>query len=264
MNLSFNYLYPSKDELIKIRKQIYHSEGSGFYIFKNFLPKNYVKHINKFWFDEAINDINIKKFKTKKEIFFGCPNYIYSSNTSNPNKNTIFYNFLWNNPSDQLTHDLSIQILILRNIIMSKSISNNFFEKSSQFQSTYRIVRTLNSENIVPFHKDWNSHPYIDPSALQATLFLSKNGKDYKGKGFSIENNKGKMQFFDTDLRNSIEEGDLMFWKYNNLHGISDKITSINSVGFTRMIFPVEILSKRGFIENIKKPLKLLYKKIIN
>lgn len=255
MNYKFNYLFPNYSDLIKIRKEIYHSDGKGYYLFKNFLPKDYVTHIKTFWFNEAINDQNIKKFKSKSDIFFGCPNYRYASNKENLN-NIIFYNFLWNTPSDQLTFDLSIQILMLRNIIMSKSISNNLFHKNSIHYNTFRVVKTLESNNIVPYHKDWITEPYFDPSALQATLFLSQNGKDYSGKGFSIENNDGQMQFFDTASNNVIKEGDLMFWRYNNLHGISDKIKPLNDSGFTRMIFPVENILKNGFLNSIKKPVK--------
>ena len=53
----------------------------------------------------------------------------------------------------------------------------------------YRVVQTRNQDISNPWHSDWNKPPEIDLSRVQAVLFLSEEGKDYSGSGFTFVTN---------------------------------------------------------------------------
>ena len=50
-------------------------------------------------------------------------------------------------------------------------------------------MQTRNQDISNPWHSDWNKPPEIDLSRVQAVLFLSEEGKDYSGSGFTFVTN---------------------------------------------------------------------------
>jgi hypothetical protein len=77
-----------------------------------------------------------------------------------------------------------------------------------------------------------------DPSRLQATLFLSEKGRDYASGGFRFETNQGKTIGFGDEI--AVAPGDLVIWRYNNLHSVENVASASGQFGFMRIIYPPE------------------------
>ena len=238
-NLKMQYLdlFPSQDFLNKIRKELYHSEKPGYYVVKGFLNETFVNHIKHFWCVELIPERThtmIDQLDKPNLFFKGCDNYYYP----NPYGKTYF-NYFWNAPFDEVTYAVAWKIVEFRNLVQSK----NFFKFMFPYEGRsvgFRVVQTMGGETIVPYHRDWLERNF-DPSMLQATLILSEEGKDYKGKGMVMKDNQGKEEIsFCQDL--GLEAGDLVLWRYNNEHAVIDVSSNSDQIGFLRMIFPPEKL----------------------
>ena len=72
---------------------------------------------------------------------------------------------------------------------------------------------------------------------LQATLLLSDKGRDYHGTGFHMTTNRGDWVTFGDDV--PATAGDLVIWRYANLHEVADITTEPGQFGFMRIIYPV-------------------------
>ena len=106
----------------------------------------------------------------------------------------------------------------------------------------FRVVLTRNGRDIVRPHQDWVGKNF-DPRRLQASLFLSEKGPDYRGRGFVFQSNQGQDVSFGTDVE--IQRGDLAFWRYNNVHRVDDVETDPGQLGMLRLIFPPEAIQPR-------------------
>jgi len=231
-----NYLdlFPSQDYLNEIRKDLYHSEGPGYYIIKGFLNETFYKHMLHFWFEEIIpsKSHTLINEMDKPNLFYqGSPNYYYP----NPYGMTYF-NYFWNKPFDEVTYAVSWKIVEFRNLVQSKNFFNYMFPNEGRSVG-FRMIQTTNGETVVPYHTDWLEKNF-DPSMLQATLILSDEGKDYSGRGMVMKTNQGKEVSFGQDL--GLEKGDLVLWRYNNEHAVVDVKSEKGQMGFVRMIFPPE------------------------
>ena len=103
MTYQYNSFQPTKEDLNEFRKELYHSQGKGYIIFKNFIPQNYVEHLLEFWDDTVKPDeFGRQAFVTKnveigngmvsnRNIYYRCPNYYWFGGGGKEGK--IFYNF---------------------------------------------------------------------------------------------------------------------------------------------------------------------------
>ena len=246
MEITFNDLRISEEKLKQVRKELYHSERPGFYVFKNFLSSQMVSHLIDFWTIEDLNKgkshLTVTSFD-KKEIFFpGCPNYFYPYAY---NTGKAYYNFFWNHPADEASMTISFSICQLRNAVQSYNNYEDFFPFSG-VSNSYRVVFSFNGKEIVPAHSDWlEPKEKFKPERLQATLILTKKGIDYSGKGMWVMGNDKKTKYvFDDNLQ--VDPGDLVLWRYNNQHGVNDVTTTKGQRGFIRMIFPPDFIYKQS------------------
>jgi hypothetical protein len=108
------------------------------------------------------------------------------------------------------------------------------------------VVLTRNAATWIAPHRDYADFERrfeknrFDRSRLQATLFLSEKGVDYSGIGFVFEQNDGQKVVFGTDV--PIVPGDLVIWRYNNLHEVAEVTTASDQFGFMRILYPPEDL----------------------
>jgi len=233
-------------ELLKeIRYSIYHSKGNGYYICKNFIPRDYVVHMQKLWTNLEPYRY-YKKYLGKDQFVAGCKNLA----SVDQEKNTTFHNFFWNPPIDELTHSVSMAIHMLRNSIEGNIPYRELLPFASR-ATNYRVVITKNHSAPVPPHKDLPPAMLKDHAGLlMCTLFLSKKGLDYKGEGFAFVTNQGKRLVFDED--ECIEPGDLLIWSHQNEHSVMNIHSEPSQIGFVRMLFPREIIRKKKYFDKIK------------
>jgi hypothetical protein len=236
--IDFYSFRPEDAKLQVIRKELYHSESPGFYVFKKFIPEHFVSHMRTFWVNEApISRLHstLQEVVKPRLFYYGCPNYLYKTPYGH-----AYYNYFWNSPIDEVSHSVSFVVQQLRNIVESKNNYLDFFPSEGN-SCSYRVVFTRNGERIVAPHQDWTTPPYFRPEKLQATLILSKKGQDYEGVGMKMLSNDKKTEYiFDGNL--PVEPGDLVLWRYNNMHSIENVITREDQIGFLRMIFPPETI----------------------
>ena len=228
-DITFDELYLREAALLPIRRQLYHSSGEGYFVFKGFLDVTQTEHMRRFWSSLEPQDWH-KPYVNAERMYRGCPNYVEEA------KGQVSYlNFLWNEPPDELTHAVAFAIQMLRNRIEARNLYREIFPLAGR-SASYRIVLSRNIDEIVVPHRDWVGEAF-DPRRLQVTLFLAEKGKDYEGIGFGIETNYGKSKVFGEDVE--VHPGDLVLWRYNNLH-FAREVSSDGTIGFMRMLMPPE------------------------
>lgn len=237
---SFEGLAIPEEEFARFRHDLYHSTGPGYVVFPGFLSGDAVRHIQSIWpnIDPARTH---KMFWSKEDMSAACSDFYTADNHGNRN----FYNFIFNTPVDEVTWTASIFVHMLRNRLSGRPPFAEMFPVSGRVLS-YRVVITRVSKTWAKPHRDYIQDPTsldrnkYDLSRLQATLFLSEKGRDYSGTGFRFERNGGRTVIFGTDV--PVKAGDLVIWRYNNLHSIEDVSAVDGQLGFMRIIYPPEIM----------------------
>lgn len=238
----FNYenLTIGEEALAAYRRELYHSTGSGYIVFRGFLDERTVRHIRGIW--SSIDPrLTHKEFWLRREdVFSGCPDYY----TLEP-RNRTFHNFFYNVPVDEVTWAASLAVHMLRNRLSGRMSFAETFPSSGR-SACYRVIITCDSSGWVQPHRDYltKKTPFdrtnYDLTRLQATLFLSEKGVDYTGTGFALGQNDGSQIVFGDDV--PVKGGDLVIWRYNNLHSVLNIKADRDQLGFMRIIYPPEIM----------------------
>lgn len=237
------------DQLHKIRMKIYHSTGDGYFIFRSFLTPGAVTHIRELW-TSVEPQLTHQEFIGKHQFQVGCPNFF----SVQPDGSKIFFNFFWNTPLDEVTQEVSVCVHMLRNRISGRNAFAEMFPGGPKAVS-YRVTISRNPKTWIAPHRDYADFKrrlekgQFDPSRLQATLFLSEKGVDYSGIGFRLERNDGSIVAFGTDL--SVAAGDLVIWKYSNLHSVEEVQSSSEQLGFMRILYPPEDILPAQTVDNL-------------
>lgn len=235
---SFDGMSVAEGALRPVRMALYHSGGDGYFVFRNFLSAEAVDYMRRFWsgVDPAATHT---LFPGKAHIYAGCPDYYLVEDDGS----RTFHNFFWNAPLDELTRTAAAYVVMLRNRISGRAPFTEFLPHSGK-AANYRVVISRNRKTWIPPHRDYADFERrfekdrFDPSRLQATLFLAEKGRDYDGTGFRFERNDGRSVVFGTEV--PIAPGDLVIWRYNNLHSVEDIVSTPDQAGFMRMLFPLE------------------------
>jgi len=219
-----------------IRRDIYHSSGQGFYVFRNFLGPDVATHMQRFWSD--LDPMLIHRTLPSegiKALFNGCPDYSYGKQHGD---HRGFLNFFWNHPADEVSYAVAMQVQWLRNRVMGKAPQADIFPLNGRAVS-YRAVISMRGKVVTRPHRDFDGDDWIrDPSKLQATLFLCTPGADYTGDGFTLETNGGDSVRFGHEV--PVACGDLVLWRYSNHHSVLNVESSGDQCGFIRLLFPIE------------------------
>ena len=231
-------MYLKKKEIEKIRKKIY-SKG-GFYIIKDFLNKEDLQRIQADWNGNI--SYAFHGFIKNRKVSPGSPKYMYN----HPSEDDFAYcTQIWNEPYDELLHNESLKIQIMRNQVEGKPLYYGLHESTGKALQ-YRVCKTVSPGYSVKQHADFfeeyrpdptGSHIF-DPSRVQASLFLSDYGKDYKDGGFKLWNDqKTKYKLFGRDIK--VKAGDLVLWRYSLPHEVSEINCMNKELGFMRIIYPL-------------------------
>jgi hypothetical protein len=240
----FKSLAIPEEALQPIRRDIYHSSGFGYHIFRNFLDPQIASHMRKFWSELELAHVHQQlPPEGVKVLHVGCPDYYYGLQ---PGDHRGFLNFFWNHPPDEVSYAVAMQVQWLRNRVMGRAPHENFFPLHGRAVS-YRTVISMRGEVVTRPHRDWDGDEWINgPARLQATLYLSTPGIDYDGDGFILETNQGDRVKFGHDV--PVANGDLILWRYCNEHSVLNVESSGDQRGFIRMIFPIEEVAAAALI----------------
>ena len=250
--LDYGALTITDAQLSECRRGIFHSRGPGYFVIKNFIPRNYVEHLTAIWLDIDRDGTSHRPFPGKWALFPGCPEYVKRDDHGN----SAFMNFFWNKPSDELTFSIAQSIQSLRARIEGRPQFWEMFPHGTHCVS-YRVVITRAGETVVPMHNDWTGENW-DPARTQATLYLTGKGQDYEGEGMVFLTNQGQRICFDSDA--GVGPGDLVIWRYQNSHGVYNVQTAGHQRGFIRVLFPAETINRYRELVPLMNPLrKIVY-----
>jgi hypothetical protein len=232
----FKSLAIPEDSLQPIRRDIYHSAGPGYHVFRNFLSPEIAAHMQRFWSELELTHVHqLLPDDWANGLFKGCPDYYYGTQQGD---HRGYLNFFWNHPADEVSYAVAMQVQWLRNRVMGKAPQADIFPLHGRAVS-YRAVISMRGEVVTRPHRDFDGREWIqDPSRLQATLYLSTPGIDYTGDGFILETNQGGSVRFGHEV--AVASGDLILWRYCNQHSVLNVESSGAQCGFIRMLFPIE------------------------
>lgn len=240
--IEFEQFHVREADLHAIRMELYHSTGPGFYIFRQFVSPGLVSHMRSVWPKREMPP-GFKLLPGADGYYPGCPNYYVRY----PDDSLIFFNFLHQAPLDEVTQEVSVAVHMLRNRLSGR---NAFQDLSGPRTVSYRVTLNRNFEEWIAPHRDymdWNRRwvkGEFDPSRLQATLFLSDRNIDYTGNGFLFEKNDGQKVTLGGDI--PIQSGDLLIWRYGNLHSVENVKCTAEQFGFMRIIYPIYDLTDKA------------------
>jgi hypothetical protein len=231
----FERLHLREVDLHAVRMELYHSTGPGFHIFKQFISPQLVAHMRSVW-PKTEMPPGFKLLPGASGYYPGCPNYYvrYADGS------LIFFNFLHQPPLDEVTQEVSVAVHMLRNRLSGR---NAFQDLAGSRSLAYRVTLNRNFEDWIKPHRDfmdWDKRRVkgeFDPSRLQATLVLSARGVDYSGNGFLFQTNGGREVTLGGEV--PIEAGDLLIWRYGNLHSVENVKCTPDQFGFMRIIYPI-------------------------
>lgn len=244
--INYRHLQQSSERLQPIRTALYHADGPGFFLCREFLSSSMAEDIANFW--ETLNPSRChQRFIHRQCFHIRCPNVRQGPTDRG---DLQYYNFFWNAPPDERTQLLAHEIQLLRSQLEGRQLLHELYPAPPAttlfgYSTSYRISINKYGDTIVPPHRDWVDKPANDPLRLQATLVLSKFGDDYIGTGFSFDTNQGHTMILGKDLE--AMPGDLLLWRYNNRHEVSNIRPGPTGRGFMRATFPtVFIYGKRS------------------
>jgi hypothetical protein len=247
--IDYRHLQKVSEQLKPIRTALYHADGPGFYLFRGFLSSPLAEDIGNFW--ETLNPFSYhRRFIHRQCFHIRCPNVRQGPTDRG---DVQYYNFFWNVPPDEETQLLAHEIQLLRSRLEGRQLLHELYPAPATttlfgYSTCYRISINKHGDTIVPPHRDWVDKPANDPLRLQATLVLSKLGDDYIGSGFSFETNQGHTMILGEDIE--AIPGDLLLWRYNNRHQVSNIRPGPTGRGFMRATFPtVCVYGKRSVLK---------------
>lgn len=239
-----------------LRHDIYHSSGPGFVVFRSFISADLVEHMRRVW--STVPSSYFFRHPGKHLLFQDTPNLLieYGDDFSK-----AFCNFPHNAPVDEATGYVATLVHLIRNRLQGHAPLDELFQWGERVLS-YRVVRSGEGHSVErhsDFSPDAKANPFdkIDqPERLQATLFLSNHGEDYRGGGFELEATDGRIVRFGVD--EPVSAGDLIIWRYPLPHEVTP-VTPLSSCGFLRILFPSERLVQGNYWRRALKDGELIY-----
>lgn len=258
----FTKTFLDDDAIKSIRHELYHSQGLGFHVFRNFLSAHEIQHMRHVWSDYDWT-LTHTKFLGKSNQTLQAPDQFDHDEARNTQS---YWNYYWNKSKRcGYTQETCSSIQVLKNLISGKSPFDEFAVTKiagHNYVAAYRVVNTFSVKNFTGEHMDWGPRENpLDkrhqPGRLQCTLFLSSYGEDYMGEGFYLTNKRGIKSYFGRDV--GVKAGDLVIWPYNSPHGVGEIIAEDPKIGFLRIVFPSESLdTSRAYSSHTREIVSLV------
>jgi len=236
----------SDEELVKIRRDLYHSEGKGYHIFRGFLSADEVSHIRHVWTSYPWEMTHVRH-PGKANLVLNCPDFYLKELAGSES----YWNFHWNiSKRCTFTQEACAAAHMLRNTLMGKAPFFEFSPTNLQghlYATSYRVVISTDADELVKEHRDWGPRENIldkryQLQRLQNTLFLSEHGTDYEGDGFYITDPNGSRRYICQEEK--IKPGDLLVWAYNRPHGVGNVRQLDGGIGYMRIVMPSEVIDR--------------------
>lgn len=228
------------EDVLSMREAIYH--GPGYVVFKNFIARDIARDLGYRWFSGQYNHLLHDGFIKNQEIRRDTPPYLIRRPTD---EDWSICHQIWSAPLDEMAHNIAMESQRLRNLIEGRPLYFGTREHDDLLMQ-YRLCRTRTGGVTVKPHADFmeearqdpsGSHMF-DPKRTQMTLFLSDYDLDYTDGGFKFMTNDERYVTFGKDIE--VQSGDLVVWKYTNLHEVSDvRVLNDSIFGFSRIVFPL-------------------------
>jgi hypothetical protein len=239
MSINYQTKFFKEDDFQRALNDLYNTSGPGYFVFPQFLSEENVNRIINFYTQEITINKWFKCLLSQRHIYKNCPNYYFAQNTAD---NYCFTHFFWNEPPNEILYAASYKVQTIRNIIESRTPFNEFFPLKSmgmsQRSGSFRFCNTRNGSP-VPMHQDYIGKK-LDSKRIQATLFLTQKDVDYSGQGMIFTKNNGTEIILAEEIK--LIPGDLVFWRYNNFHGVRNVQSDSQQKGFIRIIYPPELI----------------------
>jgi hypothetical protein len=252
----------SDSELALHREALYGDGKPGYTVLKQYLTTDEVAHLHQVWKKNPPDPACFDTVPREPKLIGQRPFAFFG------NRRTCYYNYLWNKPIDEFSHTLCFSIALLRNQLQQTPLYFNLAPNGRRLASYRLILSDTYKEGDIEVqpHQDFSTEKYKteEPESqlyLQATLFLSEYGVDYTGRGFYFTTNQGEKLYLGRDL--DIKPGDLMIWRYINVHGVDDTQALPGGMGFMRMVFPHEDIDVSEIRIKKPSPLKRLAQRFI-
>ena len=220
-----------------LRRELY--IGRGFCVFRSFLSPAQTQNIWRYW--EKHQNVERRSYDKHRDLRSGCSDF--STRESGVVRH---HNFFWNRPLHEFTYETAWKLQLLRNELEGRSAHREFLPhyEASGFPdhycvSSYRVTLTSRGGS-VPVHADWPQ----DPSRLQMSLMLTSYGDDYTG-GFSFAKERGEEDVYPLGEALKLRAGDLVVFRYIEMHGVDDVKEVPGGRGFCRLLMPNEFVPKR-------------------
>lgn len=217
----------------EMANELYSDSGVGYVIIKNYIDKTKVENLQKIFdsydYSDQYKAINNIKKAQKGNSFHYLAKYFYRDKPSQEN----------------MLNELIQQIFNERTKITLQP-------KSDLFMLDYCKRNSLDIENLEQIYKHLYSHSftrlvkyhdgqgqgwhYDNPGEIQAILFLSKKGIDYKDGGLILENTDGTI----VDVDAIVESGDLVLLNsYRKKHKVNPVYCDANQIGRMHLFVPM-------------------------
>jgi ubiquinone/menaquinone biosynthesis C-methylase UbiE len=228
-------------QVMEARRDLY--LGPGYIVWRRFCTPQETEHIRRFWFQDT-NFSWIPSFDKGRDIYPQCPDLSRRSH-----ENSHHYNFFWNEPRDLPTLSLAWRLQVIRNRLEGRPLDQSLNwhhqtpgeKKNFRYICSYRLVQTR-SEGPVEPHCDWRG----DHSRLQMSLQLSSYREDYQDGGLVLYDRFRNGSPVNISKKLELSPGDLVIFRYSHEHAVAP-ISTVrqNSLGFCRMILPLEVVDLR-------------------
>ncbi len=230
----------NKASIQAIREELY--LGKGYVVIRQTIPPETIHHLQVFWKKHHLFSYRLH-FNKYKDIYLNSPDISLRNE-----RQSVHYNFFWNQPRDEVTANIAWQIQALRNQVEGQPIDwgylPNYYtpgeSKSLRYVSSYRIVSTRQGVP-VPMHSDWD----LDHSKVQCSLMLSSFGEDYTDGGMLISDHFRNGHPVNISEKEGLKAGDLLLFRYAHTHGVAPVQTPPHGHGFVRMLMPIEVVDLR-------------------
>jgi hypothetical protein len=219
--------------------------GSGYSIGKSIVPPECITKMRDFW---------LMTFKNQSTLapviwgpYLGEPNRVHF-HQSNDNCLYRAYDFLWNEPLDQYSRDIGVELSRIRNQITESDDRTGEMFASDRYGIYFTVSYYPPNDGWLHDHQDQTD----ERRQWHYILPITFRGLDFAGGGLHLIDRLGN----DVDVEEKVEPGDVLFFDGGLTHGVTpidcDEERNIGRMQLFSIPTFLELPEKNSrFIENV-------------